>query len=78
MGHDLGTPFHQSFAVRAQRAYFDAQPPALQAETVARINRIIVEHPQSYLARHWRAMYLDPSIVVPSRLRAMLGCSDAN
>lgn len=73
MGHDLGVEFHRAFAVRAQRAYFDAQPPDLQHETMARINRIIVERPNSYLARHWRAMYADPSIVVPDRMRAMLG-----
>ena len=73
MGHDLGAAFHQAFAVRAQRAYFDAEPPKLQRETMARINRLIVERPNSYLARHWRAMYLDPSIVVSSRLRAFLG-----
>lgn len=73
MGHDLGSGFCQSYAVQAQRAYFDAMPNALQADTIARVNRIVAEHPQSYLARHWRAMYLDPSVRPSARLRAMLG-----
>lgn len=73
MGHDLGAGFCLAFAINAQRAYFDAEPPALQRETIARVNRLIAERPGGYLARHWRAMYLDPGIVPPARLRVMLG-----
>ncbi len=57
MGHDLGAPFHQSFAVRTQRAYFDAESPSLQHQTLARVQRIVLERPQSWLARHWRQIY---------------------
>lgn len=57
MGHDLGAPFHQSFAVRAQRADFQAQPPKKQFETMARVTRLIAQYPNSYLARHWREIY---------------------
>jgi len=73
MGHDLGESFCRSFAIQAQRAYFDAQPPALQRETMARVSRLIIERPSSYLARHWRAMYLNPGIVPPDKLRRLLG-----
>lgn len=57
MGHDLGTLFHTSFAIRALRAEFLAQPPERQHETLRRVQRLAAAHPQSYLARHWRAIY---------------------
>ena len=57
MGHELGASFHLSFAVRVQRAYFDAQPPAKQRETLARVRRLVAERPQSYLARIAREVY---------------------
>ncbi len=57
MGHDLGASFHTEFAIQAQRVAFQAQPPELQRETLERVQRIVREHPNSWLARHWREIY---------------------
>ena len=57
MGHEIPMSHHVSFAVRMQRADFQAQPPALQRETMERVQRIVAERPNSYLAKHWREMY---------------------
>lgn len=57
MGHNLGEAFYQSFAVRTQRGYYDAEPPELRRRTLARVKRLAAERPDSYLARHWQTMY---------------------
>jgi hypothetical protein len=72
-GHTLDAGFCHSFAVQAMRAYYNAEPPTVQRETMARISRLIAERPQSYLARHWRAMYLDAGVVPAPRLLRLLG-----
>lgn len=73
MGHTLDAGFCQSFAVLAQRAYFNAEPPDGQHRTMARVARVIAQYPTSYLARHWRAMYLDAGVVPAPRMLRMLG-----
>jgi len=73
MGHTLDTGFCQSFAVLAQRAYFDAEPPAVQRQTMARVERLVLQYPTSYLARHWRAMYLDGRVRPAPRMLRLLG-----
>lgn len=49
--------FHVSFAVRMQRGYFLAQPPEKQRETLERVQRIVAQYPDGWLAKHWRAIY---------------------
>jgi hypothetical protein len=55
---DIPGAFHAGFAVRQLRAEFQAQPPALQAETLRRAQRLVAERPKSYLARHWQQIYV--------------------
>lgn len=58
MGHDLGAPFHLSFAIRTLRAEYRSQPPDKQRETMERVRGLVAAHPSSYLARHWREIYV--------------------
>lgn len=53
---------HISFAVRKQREYFEAQPSERQQETLERVNRLVVQYPQSWLARHWWQIYGERSL----------------
>lgn len=47
----------ESIAIRTLRAQFLAMPPDLQRETLERIKRL-GPRPGSYLAKHWRQIYL--------------------
>lgn len=57
MGHNFEPGWHTRFAIKTLRGYFAAEPPELQRATLARVKRLVAEHPQSYLAKHWRAIY---------------------
>lgn len=49
---------HESLAIRTLRAYFQAEPPATQRETLARVQRCVAERPQGWLAKYWRRIYV--------------------
>lgn len=73
MGHDLGAAYCQGFAVQAMRAYHESYTPERQRENLEHVRRLVAEHPHSYLARHYHAMYYDPHVQPSAKLRRMLG-----
>lgn len=62
-GRDYGTDFHTAFAIKQQRRQFQAQPPQLQREQLARVLRLLEAERRrrqaqpSYLMRYWRRFY---------------------
>lgn len=41
----------------AREQLWKGQPPKLQRETLARVERLVAEQPNSWLAKHWKEVY---------------------
>lgn len=52
----------ESFAIRYQREWhYLSYPPATRRAILARVERLVASNPNSYLARHWKAVYGAPT-----------------
>lgn len=47
-----------NFSIRLAREYlWNNQPPKVQRETLARVQRLVEEQPRSWLTKHWKEVY---------------------
>jgi hypothetical protein len=56
-GRDLNDEFTLAFAIRVEKEYYEAMPPKLQAEKLQRVRANVARYPNSWLAKHWKAIY---------------------
>jgi len=55
--HTLPPSLLESISIRTLRGHYEAEPPHVQARTLARVALLIAAHPQSYLAKHATLIY---------------------